>query len=192
MESIGRFLTIRIQRSDLLGATRVFNTSLFMIVALILISAPVAVVIAWFIPDFFNIPAIEKSSVFLLFILVFLAAYIDALQSPFSAVMYSFNKINYVSYISIFDKLFSTGIIVTLFLTSTPSVYYIGFAYFLSKLISLVLTITFSRKIYDKIHISSTYFSKTQFYEIISLTKWILVNEIGTLLLLQLFPHFCQ
>jgi membrane protein EpsK len=40
--------------------------------------------------------------------------------------------------------------------------------------------------VYDKIHISLAYFSKKHFYEILTLTKWILVDLVGTLLLLQL------
>ena len=43
-----------------------------------------------------------------------------------------------------------------------------------------------SGKVYDKIHISPSHFSKEQFFEITTLTKWILVDQIGTLLLLQL------
>jgi len=184
--AISRFLTIRIQRSDLRGATEIFNTSLFMITALIVLSAPVAVVVAWFIPDFFNISDIQRSSVFLLFILIFFSSFLGALQSPFSAVMYSFNKIHYGNYIAIFRTLMSTGIIVALFLFSTPSVYYVGAAFFLSALFSLIITIILSRQVYNKIHISATNFSKVQFFEIIELTKWILIDQIGTLLLLQL------
>jgi membrane protein EpsK len=62
----------------------------------------------------------------------------------------------------------------------------VGLAYFLAAVFSLLLTISLSRQVYDKIHISVTHFSKEQFYEIITLTKWILVDQIGTLLLLQL------
>jgi membrane protein EpsK len=71
-------------------------------------------------------------------------------------------------------------------LISDPSVSYVGVAYFLSALLSLFLTIYLSRKVYDKIHISAIHFSKEQFFEILMLTKWILVDQIGTLLLLQL------
>ena len=184
--AIARFLTVRIQRSDLTGATTIFNTSLFAIIAIIMISAPVVVAIAWVIPDFFNITAIEKNNVFFLFTLIFFSAFIDALQSPFSAVMYSFNKIHYSSYIAIFRTVTSTGLIIILFLTSTPSVSYVGLAYFVAAVVSLLLTITLSRKVYNKIHISFNYFSKDQFYEIITLTKWILVDQVGILLLLQL------
>ena len=94
-QAISRFLTIRIQRSDLNGATKIFNTSLFTIIALIILLAPIVVVIAWFTPDFFNIPDIEKNSVFYSFSIDFFSSFISALQSPFYAVMYSFNKIHY-------------------------------------------------------------------------------------------------
>ena len=184
--AIARFLTIRIQRSDLTGATKIFNTSLFTIIALIVLLAPFVVVIAWFAPDFFNIPDLEHNSVFFLFVLIFFSSFIGALISPFSAVMYSFNKIHYNNYIAIFRTLLSTGIIVMLFVISTPSVYYVGIAFFVSAVFSLFLTITVSRKVYDKIHISPSHFSKEQFFEITTLTKWILVDQIGTLLLLQL------
>ncbi len=184
--AISRFLTINIQRSDLTSVTQIFNTALITIIGLILFFAPVAVVIAWFTPDFFNITDIERSGVFLLFALIFLSAFISALRSPFSAVMYAFNKIHYNNYISITYTLTSIGIILALFFTRTPSVCYVGLAYFLSAILSLVLTILLSRKVYDKILISITGFSKRWFFEITEVAKWILVDQIGTLLLLQL------
>ncbi|MCC7556745.1 MAG: oligosaccharide flippase family protein [Methanoculleus marisnigri] len=184
--AISRFLTINIQGSDLTGATQIFNTALITLIGFILLFAPVAVVIAWFTPDFFNITDIERSGVFLLFALIFLSAFISALRSPFSAVMYAFNKIHYNNYISITYTLTAIGIIVALFFTQTPSVCYVGLAYFLSALLSLALTIILSRKVYDKILISVSYFSKRRFSEITELAKWILVDQIGTLLLLQL------
>ena len=184
--AISRFLTINIQRSDLTSATQIFNTALITIIGLILFFAPVAVVIAWFTPDFFSITDIERSGVVLLFALIFLSAFISALRSPFSAVMYAFNKIHYNNYISITYTLTAIGIILALFFTQIPSVCYVGLAYFLSALLSLVLTIILSRKVYDKILISVSYFSKKRFSEITELAKWILIDQIGALLLLQL------
>ena len=164
--AISRFLTIHIQRSDVTGATKIFNTSLFSIIALIAIFTPVVVVIAWFTPGFFNIDAVQQYSVFFLFVLVFFTSFINALQSPFSAVLYSFNKIHYINYIAIIRTLMSTGLIVLFLFILTPSVWYVGLAYFCSALFSLFLTITVSRKVYDKIRISTAFFSKEQFYEI--------------------------
>lgn len=184
--AISRYLAINIQSSDLTGATQIFNTALITLIGLVLLFAPAAVVIAWFTPDFFNICDIERGDVFLLFVLIFLSAFISALRSPFSAVMYAFNKLHYDNYISITYTLTAIGIIVTLFFTQTPSVCYVGLAYFLSAIFSLVLTIVLSRNVYDKILISVSYFSKRRFSEITELAKWILIDQIGTLLLLQL------
>jgi O-antigen/teichoic acid export membrane protein len=184
--AISRFLTIHIQRSDVTGATKIFNTSLFSIIALIAIFAPVVVVIAWFTPGFFNIDAAQQYSVFFLFVLVFFTSFINGLQSPFSAVMYSFNKIHYINYIAIIRTMMSTGLIVLFLFILTPSVWYVGLAYFCSALFSLFLTITVSRKVYDKIRISTASFSKEQFSEIATFAQWILVDQIGTLLLYQL------
>ena len=100
--------------------------------------------------------------------------------------MYSFNKIHYINYIAIVRTLITTGLIVAFLIILPPSVYYVGIAYFCSALFSLILTISISRKVYEKIRISVANFSKKQFFEIITLAKWILVDQIGTLLLLQL------
>ena len=184
--AISRFLTIHIQRSDQKGANSMFNTSLFTIIAFILIFAPVALIFAWFAPDFFNIPDIERNSVFLLFSLIIFSSFVYSLQSPFSAIIFSFNKIHYTNYIAIIRTLLSPCIIVTLFFVSIPSVIHVGIAYFISALVSFTCTIILSRKVYDKIHISVNHFSKDQFFEITSLAKWILVDQIGTMLLLSL------
>ena len=183
--AISRFLTIYIQRSDVPETTRIFNTSLFFTIGAILIFIPVAVVIAWFAPDFFNITELERESVFFLFLLVFFSAFMHACESPFSAVLASLNKIHYINYIKIFRLLMSTGIIVALLVSLTPSVYFIGVAYFCAAFCALLLTITLSRKVY-KIQIAFSYFSKKHLEEIASLALWILVEQIGTLLLLNL------
>ncbi|WP_292521833.1 polysaccharide biosynthesis protein [Methanoculleus sp.] len=184
--AISRFLTIHLQQSDLAGVTRIFNTALITIMAFVLLLAPVAVVIAWFTPDLFNIADLERESVFLLFALVFLSSLITALRSPFSAVMYALNKIHYINYITLVYTLASIGIIVAFFTVETPSVYYVGLAYFLAATLSLVLTVLVSRAVYNKIPISLSCFSRERFNEITGLARWILVDQIGTLLLLQL------
>jgi membrane protein EpsK len=184
--SIARFITIDIQKSDLKSATQVFNTALLTIVGLILLFVPLAFGIAWFIPDYFKITDVERNSVFLLFLLIFFSSFINSLRSPFSAVMYAFNKIHYNNYITLFNKLLSICIIVTIFFIQTPSVYYVGLAYFISAICSLILTVVLSRKTYSNILISVSHFSKEKFSELTTLSKWILVDQIGTLLLLQL------
>lgn len=184
--AISRFLTIHIQRSNLIGTNQIFNTALITIIGLIVLLAPVAVVIAWFAPDFFNITGIERNSVFLLFALIFLSSFVTALRSPFSSVMYAFNKIHYNNYVSILYTVSSIGIIVALFLTRTPSIVYIGGAYFFASVLSLIFTIALSRKVYNRISISFSYFSKESFLELTTLAKWILVGGVGALLLLEL------
>ncbi len=184
--AISRFLTIHIQSSDLPGATQIFNTALVTIVGFIVLISPVALIFAWYAPDFFNVTGVERTSVIFLFVLVFFASFVSSLRSPFSAVMYAFNKIHYNNYLSLTSTLLSTGIILALFLTRTPSVFFIGVATFLSALVSLFLTIAYSRKVYDKIVISPSLFSKKWFTDITTLAKWFLVDQIGAMLLLQL------
>lgn len=184
--AISRYLTINIQRSDLSGATRTFNTALVTVGAFALLFAPVAVGIATLTPDFFRITDIERTSVFFLFALVFLGALITALRSPFSAVMYAHNKIHYNNYISITYTLAAIGIIVALFAIETPSLSYVGLAYLIAALLSLILTIILSRAVYNRIPISASHFSKDEFFRITDLARWILIDQIGTLLLLQL------
>jgi len=184
--AISRFLTVNIQRSDLNSASQIFNTSLSTIFGLAALLLPISFLIAWLMPDFFNITDIEKNNVFLLFAFIFSSSFVTALRSPFSAIMYAFNKIHYNNYISLIYKLTSVAVILFLFFIKTPSLYYVGVAYFLSSMLSLILTIIFSRKVYDNIPISLSYFSKERFFEITDLAKWVLVDQIGTLLLLQL------
>jgi len=183
--AISRFLTIHIQRSEVNETTQIFNTSLFLTFASILIFVPIAIVIAWFAPGFFNIPEVQRESVILLFALVFFSSFLHACESPFSAVLSSFNKIHYINYVKIFRLLLSTGIIITLLLVLAPSVYIIGIAYFCAALCSLSLIILLSRNVY-KIPISLSYFSKKHLRDIATLANWILVEQIGTLLLLNL------
>ncbi len=164
----------------------IFNTAFFTILAFVIFFIPISIIVAWFAPDFFNIPDIERFNVFLLFCMVFFSSLVTSIQAPYNAILFSFNKIHYVNYISIFKILFVPFVIVSLFYFSTPSVIHVGIATLLSALFSLFFTILLSKKTYDKIDLSIIFFSKDQLKKISELTKWILVDQIGTLLLFSL------
>jgi O-antigen/teichoic acid export membrane protein len=69
--SVSRFLTIDLHRGDVENANRTFNTSLFGTLAIIILTVPVALGVAWMAPSFFSIGDLAVSDVFLLFALVF-------------------------------------------------------------------------------------------------------------------------
>jgi membrane protein EpsK len=184
--SLSRYLTIDLQRKEYKKANKTFNTALFGTLAIILLILPLIVIISYYAPSFFEIPENQEKAARILFLGVIIAFLLRAWGSNFGVSLFAYNRLDLQNLVNAINLLVQTGLIVVFFKLYSPSLVYIGLAYLIGALVAFFVTIFFSRKINPHLKVNIKDFSKSNIKEITEMSSWITINQIGSLLFLQI------
>lgn len=179
---VSRYLSIALQKGDHKQANITYNTVLIGTLGIIIALIPVAVIVAWCAPYFFNIGDSAVADVFLLFLLVMGSVLVRAWGSNFMATLFAYNRLDLRNYVNIVYTGLQIGLIVLLFTILTPSLVSVGVAYFFAAVASLVFSIVLSKKtaVYLRLRLSD--YSGSLFKEIIGVSLWSLLDKFGGIL----------
>lgn len=180
--SISRFLTIDLQRSDIVRANQTFNTALFGTLAIILVLIPIVLLVAWFAPEFFDIGNTASSDVFILFSLILGSVLIRAWSSNFMVTLFAHNRLDYRNLVNITNLATQLILVIIFFTFFSPSLVYVGISYFAAALVALFLAYHLSRKVCPDLHISVSSYSHARFGEIGGIAFWVTIDTIGFML----------
>lgn len=184
--AVSRFLTIDLQQEEYAIANRTFNTAVFGISALVLAMIPVVILIAYLVPYIFNIPAEQQSDVIILFLGVFAAFLIGAWSGNFTVPLFAYNRIDLQNVVNICNILLQIGLIIVSFKLFNPSLAFVGMAYVASALLSSALAIVLSKRICPHLKVSISSIDLSRMRSLIDMSFWAIVNQIGSLLFLQI------
>lgn len=183
--SVGRFLTIDIQRDNVESANRTLNTAFW---ALFLICLCLLVAIAAFsfhVERFFTIPqGIEQESRWLFFSTL-LSFLLSTLAGPLGSVAYSHNRLDLMHMVKITGIIIQTVFVILCFFLFGASLFWVGLGYFLGALIVFLGYYKKGKKLAPFLHITPKHFDKTRLAEMGTMGGWILINQVGSLLFLQ-------
>lgn len=184
--SVSRFLTVDLQRDDYVAANKTFNTSLFGFTAVICILIPIVVLIAYFIPFIFNVPADQESGAQILFLGICSAFFIRTWSGNFTVQLFAYNRLDLQNIVNTINILFQVGLIVLFFTLFEPNLNLIGFAYLGGSVIASCVSIIFARRVCPHLRISFSSCDWSRLREIGGLGWWVIVNQIGALIFLQI------
>ena len=187
-----RFLTIDIQKKDFLGANRIFNTTFWSFGGLSLALIPVLAIFAYFVPSIFSVPEGLSSQVSWLFFLVFLSFVITIFSSVFNASLFAQNRLDLRNMVDISYVGARTFFVVLLFALFTANLNKVGLAYLLGALCSLAFSVYLWTKTAPGLFISIKDYDKTKLKDILGMSGWLLINQIGALLFLQIDLILCN
>jgi len=181
--SIGRFLLISIQKNRFKESNEIFNTSLIIISLFILIQSILMYIVIIDINSFFNIPQNFIDDAKWLFSLTFIGFSISLIRSIFATSIFSFNRLDILRTIDILQNIIRVLTILTFFINDKPSLKYVGIANLFASIISFIITFYFFKKFTPKIKINLIFFKKQRVLELSNMSIWILINQVGVLLL---------
>lgn len=184
--SVSRYLTIDLQRKEFDKANITFNTALFGTLGIILLMLPFVTLISYYVPSFFDIPTSQENAARILFLGVIGSFLLRAWGSNFGVSLFAYNRLDLQNMVNAVNILVQVGLIVLLFKLYSPNLVYIGLAYLIGAIIAFILTIIFSRKINPNLKVSIKDFRRSKVNEITEMGGWVVVNQIGTLLFLQI------
>ena len=179
--SVSRYLMMDLRSGKITEANQIYNTAFITIIGSVLILLPIALIIAQFSPEIFNIGDIAAADVQLLFSLIFMAALITIVTSNFTATLYAHNRFDLRNIVTITQTIFQVGLIIFFFTVFNPNLVFIGLAYVIAAVIGLGVSIVLSRKTCHDLKFTKEYITKKSFIELWSMTIWTIVKVIGCL-----------
>ncbi|MCC4765385.1 oligosaccharide flippase family protein [Methanosarcina sp. DH1] len=184
--SVSRYLTIDLQKREFKKASITFNTALFGTLGIILIMLPFVVLISYYSPSFFKIPTSQENDARILFLGVIGSFLLRAWGSNFGVSLFAYNRLDLQNLVNAVNIIVQTSLIVILFKLYSPNLVYIGLAYLIGAIAALVLSIFFSRKINPHLKVNVKDFCRSKVNEITSMGGWVIIDQIGSLLYLQI------
>lgn len=184
--SASRYLTIDLQKKEFKQANITFNTALFGTLGVILLMLPIGVLISYYAPLFFEIPSSQENAARILFLGVISSFLLRTWGSNFGVSLFAYNRLDLQNLVNTINILVQVGLIVLLFKLYSPSLVYIGLAYLIGAIIAFFVTILFSRKINPYLKVNIKDFRRSKVKEITEMGGWVIINQIGSLLFLQI------
>lgn len=184
--SVSRYLTIDLQRKEFEKANVTFNTALFGTLGIVLLILPFVALISYYAPSFFDIPTSQENAARILFLGVICSSLLRAWGSNFGVSLFAYNRLDLQNIINAVNILVQVGLIVLLFKLYSPNLVYIGLAYLIGAISAFIITIIFSRKINPNLKVNIKDFRGSKVNEIMQMGGWIIINQIGALLFLQI------
>lgn len=184
--SVYRYLTIDLQKKEYKKANITFNTSLFGTFGIILLLIPIALLISYYAPTFFDIPNSQENDARLLFLAVITAFLLRTWGSNFESSLFAYNRLDLLKLMNGIGIIIQVGLIVLLFKLFSPNLIYVGIAYLASAVVNVILAVIFSRKVNPHLKVNVKCFQRSKVKEIVGTGTWLIINDLGGLLFLQI------
>ncbi len=183
--AVSRYLIFDLHQQDYKKANRTFNTALIGLSGIILVLIPCVVVLSYYAPRFFNVPAGQEFEVILLFLGVLAAFLIRSWSSNFTVSLFAYNRLDLQNLLYVISIIVQVSLIVGLFTVFSPQLGYIGLAYLVSSIIYLIGAVILSKRINPHVHLDIRQFDRSRLKELSLIAWWAVTDQVGSLLLLQ-------
>ncbi len=184
--SVSRFLTIDLQKNDYVAANRTFNTAFFGLLMVIALMIPVAIIVSWFVPVIFNVPAGEETGAIILFLCTSCAFFIRSLNGTFTVQLFAYNRLDLMNIVNVIGLLFHVGLTVFLFWLKGPSLVFVGVGILGGAILASAVAIFFAKRVCPHLYLCPGSFDRSRVKDLGEMGSWLFINQIGTLLFLQI------
>ncbi|KKG75444.1 lipopolysaccharide biosynthesis protein [Methanosarcina mazei] len=184
--SVSRYLTVDLQRKNFEKANVIFNTALFGMLGIALLSIPLIIFVSYFAPPFFKVPDSQINDASMLLLGTLISFYISTISGVVGVSLFAYNRLDIQCFLKIVNLLVRVVVILLLFFEFDPKLSHIGLANIIASISVFMMTVYFSKKINPHQKSSFSYFKLSKLKDIASTGNWLVVNQIGSLLFLQI------
>lgn len=184
--AVTRFLTVDLQRGDYAEANKTFNTALFGLTVVILLMVPVILVVAYFAPSIFHVPAGQETGAVLLLLGVSAAFLIRSWSGNFTVQLFAYNRLDLQNLVNLTNLIVQTGLIVLLFNLFGPGLGLVGGAYLVGAIVASGVSIVLARRVSPYLRVSIRSFDRRRIRDLAGMGWWVVINQIGALLFHQI------
>lgn len=183
--AVGRNLIVALERGDLEEASRVFNTSLFGTILIVLALAAVGFGLATQVSRLFQVPPGEEQQFMWLSVLTVASFLVTQLGAPFSLTLYARNRYDLRNCLNIAANGVKVGVPVILFALLKPSVLAVGLGLLASGFVLLGGHIAGWRFLIPALRIRIRDFGWQQMIAQMAMSVWLVVGHMGNLIMLN-------
>ena len=184
--TVTRYLTVDLQRNDFATANRTFNTAFFGLSIIVALMMPIVIIVSYYVPVIFNVPAGQETGAILLVLCVCIAFFIESLVGTYTVQLYAFNRLDLINLVNIIYIILQTGLIILFLSLAGPDLSFVGFAYLLTAIITSVISIILAKRVCPHLHLSLGSFDRSRVKDLGEMGGWVVVGQIGALLFLQI------
>jgi O-antigen/teichoic acid export membrane protein len=184
--AVGRYFTIDIQRGKSDQANITFNTALVGSIAISLASLPLVIGIVIGVPYFFDIPNGNETAAQLLFFFILFSFFVTAIESCFSVSSWAKSRFDLRNAVIISSNILRVLFVVVFFKFTNPGIWQVGAGILFASLFGLAGDILVWRKLTPELSIAPRQFDRSRIRELFSMGGWMVVNQIGTLMFLNI------
>lgn len=183
--SVGRYITLAMERGNLEDSIRIFNTTfwgnILVILGLFLLCAPVV----GYLDKLINLPVDKEGASRYLFICVFLGFFITIATSSFAISTWCLNRFDLRNFINLLNRGSYLLLILLFFTVFQSNLAYVGVAILVSAIITAIMNVVVSYQLMPHLVLSIRYFDRSSLRKLLSTGGWIFVNKIGSILYLN-------
>lgn len=183
---VGRFLSIEIIKRNSVEANKVFNTTFFASLWLVILALPFTLIFIYFLPNLINVPLGTEIETQFLFLVIFITFFLTFLQTPFLVSSWVKNRFDLRNIAIAASKIIQVVSLILLFNFLRPEPWEFGLSLLISNIFAFGAHYFIWNKLTPELKISYKYYEKGQLRDIVDLGKWIVIDQIGTLLLLNI------
>jgi membrane protein EpsK len=184
--SISRYLAIDLNQGKEDHASRTFNSALVLsLIACAVLLIPAAIV-TFLYPMLFDVPAgMERETQFLFasVVLTVLLAILSGVFGVSTLIKHRFDLRNIVRMIVSLSRI---GIVVLCFTAWFPSLWWVAVAFIVSACFGLIGDVVLWRTLTPQLGLDYRNVDRRQFRALLNLSGWASINQIGSLLLMQI------
>ncbi|MEH7159014.1 oligosaccharide flippase family protein [Neobacillus drentensis] len=177
-----RYITISLHQEKYEDVNKYFTSVLFANLAISLFLTIPFTVLLFTLNKFVSIPNNILLDVTLLLGFVFLNFLLNIMGSVFNISIFSKNKLNISSSISIVSSILKALILITMFLFLKPSVWYLGFSAVISTIYIIGANIYYTKKLLPNVSINRNYFDISKVKTLISSGLWNSFTKLSSIL----------
>lgn len=181
--SINRFLLIALQQNKKQDAISIFSTSLVIMAVFVFFQALIMLFVLLNIDVVFTIPKLLLTDATWLFGLTFMGYSLSLVRGVYATSLFANNRLDILRTIDIIQNITRVTFIVIFFLYDSPSLFYIGLANILSAILAFMPTILYFKKLTPELNFQLKHFNKSKVSDLSKMSFWILLNQVGVLLL---------
>lgn len=174
-----RYISVSYHERKMQEANEYYSTSVIACVALAGVIFISALLLITKIDLLLNVPQNLIFSVKLLFLIVFLNFVLTTATTPFTTAAYIKNRLDITGIIKIIAYLVDAGVMVILFITCTPNVWFVGMGSLAASVVTFICTYILSKKLVPELVFNKDFFSVSKLKNLVGNGVWNSLNSLG-------------
>jgi membrane protein EpsK len=183
--SLGRYITIELEKGDIGRANQMFNTTLFCTLLIISFTFPIGIILVFLSPQIFNFPPGQDRNIQLLFLGTIAAFFLTSIQLTFSIATFTRNRFDLKNIISLVTRVGQVITVLVLFNLNTPDVVMIGIAALIAASLSVIGDFFLWKRLLPDLQLGKQFFSKNYLPELFKTGIWMLIYQSGFIIFLS-------